>query len=360
MNNYARKIILLFFLFLTCILILSGCSHYKRGEAAEWFKENVVDETIAVSRDYTERKSEEGYTDRVWSAHLKDKHEIEFELISHPTYNLFMDYTMETTYHLEMGKYYLDHYLEEYPGSLDGLDIRESNHQHMLDISGIYDTHGEIRELCSELNCLEDYIARQEFPCSVEYSLAYREPLTFLNTSAPHGTAYRDTYVFETDNTESLEQSALKAFATYAATYRLATDQFTPEQLRDAVNANGNYRFTITRTDGTELCYPGLLLRYSDSMTFGCLYEVLSREGTYDVTGSPEEFTFTSAGGRTCSFSYFYHAPSKSWSEDSGYHTKEVYYYIEDGTQIPLTETPFIDNELFTELTGSTFRTINT
>ena len=105
MNNYARKIILLFFLFLTCILILSGCSHYKRGEAAEWFKENVVDETIAVSRDYTERKSEEGYTDRVWSAHLKDKPEIEFELISHPTYNLFMDYTMETTYHLEMGKY---------------------------------------------------------------------------------------------------------------------------------------------------------------------------------------------------------------------------------------------------------------
>ena len=49
-------------------------------------------------------KSEEGYTDRVWSAHLKDKPEIEFELISHPTYNLFMDYTMETTYHLEMGK----------------------------------------------------------------------------------------------------------------------------------------------------------------------------------------------------------------------------------------------------------------
>ena len=46
--------------------------------------------------------------------------------------------------------------------------------------------------------------------------------------------------------------------------------------------------------------------------------------------------------------------------EELNVNLNEVYYYIEDGTQIPLTETPFIDNELFTELTGSTFRTINT
>lgn len=359
MSKYARKLFLLFFLLLLCILTLSGCRHYKRSEAAQWFKENVVDETIAVSKDYTERKNDAGYTDRVWSAHLKDKPEIEFELISHATYSLFMDYTMETTYHLQMGKYYLGHYLEEYPDALDGFDIKESNHQYMLDISGIYDTYGEIRELGSELKQLENYITGQEFPCSMQYSLAYREPLTFLNENSPYGAAYHDTWVFGTDDADSIERKAQEEFARYAATYRLETEQVPSEQLQDAVNTNGNYRFTITRADSMELCYPELLLSSSDSMTFGCLYEVLSREGTYDAAGTPEEFTFTSAVGRSCSFSYSYHAPLECWSEDTGYYTREQYYYMEDGTQVPLTEDPFIDNELFKALTGCSFHTID-
>ncbi len=359
MKKYAGKLVLVFFLMLLCVLTLSGCRHYKRDEAAEWFKENVIDETIAVSRDYTERKNDAGYTDRIWSAHLKDKPEIEFELISHATYSLFMDYTMETTYHLEMGKYYLDRYLEEYPDALSGFGIEEDRGGRMLDITAVYDTYREIRTLCGELKQLENYIAGQEFPCSMQYSLAYREPLTLLNEASPYAAAYHDTYVFETGDADSLEKKAQDGFARYAVTYRLGTEQLTREQMQDAVNKNGDYRFTITRADGMQLCYPELILRYSDSMTFGCLYEVLLREGTYDVAGTPGEFTFTSADGRTCSFSYSYHIPLECWSEEAGYYINEQYYYTEDGAQVLLSEEPFIDSDLFTELTGSSFDLID-
>lgn len=378
------RIFLVISVFILCALALSGCGHYKRGEAAEWFRENIADMTVAVSKDYTETEDDDGNPCRVWSAHLKGFPQVEFELISYVTYGLFPDYSLKTTYYTEMGDYYLDEYKREYPGALNGFEFTESGYQDTINIVGIYDEIDEIEDMCDRFSHLSEYLSEQPYPVSVTYSLAYREPLTFTYTGAdPYVEyAYRDTYVWETaafkspvqeapaaedlylmtdvmETEEALRTKAEERFAEYAVTYRLEMDQFTEEQLESAVDYDAEYRFMITRPDGKELCYPDLTLRYSDSMTFGCLYEVLMREGTYDVSGTPEAFTFTAADGAECTFSYTYRLPASDRSVYGERADNDEFYYFRDMEVCLLSEEPFIDSELFKELTGCDFQMLS-
>lgn len=355
--------VLSFFLF--CAFAFSGCGHYSNREAAEWFQENVVDEGIMVSKEYTDRENSSGDSERVWTAHLKDLPEVEFELISRRTVSLFVTYDMETTYHLEMGRFYLENYKDSSPSALSGLETGTDISEEHLTVRGIYDTVSEIDTICREMGNLEDYIAAQEYPCQVTYALAYREPLTFDAAEEPFTMRY--TCVSEDGGAvpdslnagtlaDTLRNRARNAFAGYAAAYRLETDQFTEDQLDAAAGQYGSLRFSITRPDGTELCYPELILAYYDSMSFGCLYEVLVREGTFQVSGTPEEFTFTAANGSVCSFSYSYRVPVNSSDETSGGMPRlGSFYYLSGETKVLLTDAPLIDSERFSALTGLTF-----
>lgn len=359
--------VLSFFLF--CAFAFSGCGHYSNREAAEWFQENVVDEGILVSKEYTDRENSSGDAERVWTAHLKDLPEVEFELISRRTVSLFVTYDMETTYHLEMGRFYLENYKDSSPSALSGLETGTDVSEEHLTVSGIYDTVPEIDTICREMGNLEDYIAAQKYPCQVTYALAYREPLTFDAAEEPFTMRY--TCVSEDGGAvpdslnagtlaDTLRNRARKAFAGYAAAYRLETDQFTEDQLNTAASNYSSLRFSITRPDGTELCYPELILAYYDSMSFGCLYEVLVREGTFQVSGTPEEFTFTAANGSVCSFSYSYRVPVNSSDETSGGLPQlGSFYYLSGETKVILTDAPLIDSERFSALTGLTFDTLD-
>lgn len=359
--------VLSFFLF--CAFAFSGCGHYSNREAAEWFQKNVVDEGIMVSKEYTDRENSSGDAERVWTAHLKDLPEVEFELISRRTVSLFVTYDMETTYHLEMGRFYLENYKDSSPSALSGLETGTDISEEHLTVSGIYDTVSEIDTICREMGNLEDYIAAQEYPCQVTYALAYREPLTFNAAKEPFTMRY--TCVSEDGGAvpdslnagtlaDTLRNRARNAFAGYAAAYRLETDQFTEDQLDAAAGQYGSLRFSITRPDGTELCYPELILAYYDSMSFGCLYEVLVREGTFQVSGTPEEFTFTAANGSVCSFSYSYRVPGNSSDETSGGIPRlGSFYYLSGETKVILTDAPLIDSERFSALTGLTFDTLD-
>lgn len=359
--------VLSFFLF--CAFAFSGCGHYSNREAAEWFQKNVVDKGIMVSKEYTDRENSSGDAERVWTAHLKDLPEVEFELISRRTVSLFVTYDMETTYHLEMGRFYLENYKDSSPSALSGLETGTDISEEHLTVSGIYDTVSEIDTICREMGNLEDYIAAQEYPCQVTYALAYREPLTFDAAEEPFTMRY--TCVSEDGGAvpdslnagtlaDTLRNRARNAFAGYAAAYRLETDQFTEDQLDAAAGQYGSLRFSITRPDGTELCYPELILAYYDSMSFGCLYEVLVREGTFQVSGTPEEFTFTAANGSVCSFSYSYRVPGNSSDETSGGIPRlGSFYYLSGETKVILTDAPLIDSERFSALTGLTFDTLD-
>ena len=176
MKNRIAKRLFLFLLSMAAVLALSGCaSPHTRREAAEWFRENIADETVAVSKEYTERENEEGYTERVWNAHLKDLPEVEFELVSTGYYSLFFSYKMETDYDLAMGEYYLDRFLEGNPEALDRFEISPDRYTDELTLYAVYDTPSEIESLCHDIQRLDDYLASQEHPCRMTYALSYRQ-----------------------------------------------------------------------------------------------------------------------------------------------------------------------------------------
>ena len=65
------------------LLILCGCGkHYSRSDAAKWFRQQVLDEKIVVSKNHLDQENRDGYTDRIWMAYLADLPEVEFKLIS--------------------------------------------------------------------------------------------------------------------------------------------------------------------------------------------------------------------------------------------------------------------------------------
>lgn len=356
------RIVYSFFILFSILLILCGCGkHYSRSDAARWFRQRVLDEKIVVSGNHLDQENRDGYTDRIWMAYLADLPEVEFKLISHQYYSLFPASSMETTYHLEMGKYYLRNYQEQYPYGLDDVECQELSD--LLSVGKLYDNAAEIETVCLQLEHLNDYISQQEYPCRIRFGIAFQEPQTFVaapdTDSLSSHTSYVSVYnddenLTENDLTAVLEQKAIDALAEYAAVYRLAEEQVEEEQMERAVIRNSEKRFSITRSDGLLLCYPDLILAHGGAMSFGCLYEVLLREGTYQLTGTPENFSFVTADGLTCSFSYSYREASKTVSDNA----KEKFYYVVNGEKIILSGRPFIDNEHFLSLTGSSFKSL--
>ena len=357
------QIVYSFFILFSILLILCGCGkHYSRSDAAKWFRQQVLDEKIVVSKNHLDQENRDGYTDRIWMAYLADLPEVEFKLISHQYYSLFPASSMETTYHLEMGKYYLRNYQEQYPYGLDDVECQELSD--LLSVGKLYDNAAEIETVCLQLEHLNDYISQQEYPCRIRFGIAFRESQTFVADSDADTLSSHDSYVYLYNDDEELTEDSLSAvlelkakdaLAKYAATYRLEMEQVEEEQMEQAVIRNSKNRFSITRADGLLLCYPDLILAHSGAMSFGCLYEVLLREGTYQLTGTPENFSFVTADGLTCSFSYSYREASKTVSDNA---KEEFFYYVVNGEKIILSGRPFIDNEHFLSLTGSSFKSL--
>ena len=280
----------LYLIFSAAVLLLSGCSrHYTQDEAEKWFRENVVDAPIDISVDYTEEKGADGYTN-----HLKDLPQVEFELISDAGYSLWSTYSMDTTYHYEMGKYYLQEYRRENRESIPLLISSRRNN--ILSLETSYKDREELEQILGQMETFSGYLSRQKYPCEINYSVRFNELRTLVNGEYP------DTFS-NASSVPELRDSALKNFGEYAVVYQLNTDQFSEEELIAAADNMAAYHPVVTGPDGISVCYDDLLaLYYDDAISFGCLYEILVREGFSDIAGSPESFKFTGTDGKIYEF----------------------------------------------------------
>ena len=141
----------------------------------------------------------------------------------------------------------------------------------------------------------------------------------------------------------------------YSADYRLTADQFTSEELAEAVEYFGR-SFNITRADGSVVSYPDLgLSRFGYGMSFGTLYEVLSREG-FEPDGTPDAFSFTGVDGSEYEFSYWFNDQpyEVDWEDQS---VVNGYYYLKDGQRVSMDYYFYnhFRNGLFERMTGMTF-----
>ena len=344
--------VLYLFFSVAAALLLSGCSrHYTQNEAEKWFRENIVDAPVVISEEYTEEEGEDGYVNHVWTARLKDLPQVEFELISDAGYNLWATYSMDTTYHYEMGKYYLHEYRRENRESVSLLiSSRRGNY---LSLGTSYKDREELEQILGQMETFSEYLSHQEYPCEIYYSVRFSELQTLINGEYPET-------ISSTLTVPELRDSALKDFAEYAVVYQLCTDQFSEEELTAAADNMESYHPVVTRPDGISVSYDDLLmLYYDDAISFGCLYEILARENFSDTSGSPESFKFTGADGKIYEFSYdFSEQCTPEEIQGFGLNPVKSFYYLCDGEKISLNSCCGVTSEELQQMTGLTFQAL--
>ena len=243
MKKWVSENILFYLLFFSVCWLFAGAESITAADdAARWFRQQVLDEKIVVSGNHLDQENRDGYTDRIWMAYLADLPEVEFKLISHQYYSLFPASSMETTYHLEMGKYYLRNYQEQYPYGLDDVEYQQLSD--LLSVGKLYDNAAEIETVCLQLEHLNDYISQQEYPCRIRFGIAFREPQTFIADSDADTLFSHDSIcVSVTTTMKSLRKTACLQFLEQKAKDALA-------ELRSHLppgNGTGG-----RRTDGTS------------------------------------------------------------------------------------------------------------
>lgn len=304
------------------LALLPACrlEHYNKDEIAEWAQENIG-KSIYISSEYTERTNDEGYTDRVWTAYLKDMPDLKFEIISHKYWGLeSVSHSIESTYGYVYGKYYFEEYCANHETEFLPEYTEPVSYGYML--KAVFNDREHLPQLIDEAESISEYMIDAGIEENIRFAFDYNDPLAKVDDT--------DVSVFCgcAPNLDATEENILSEFAQYAADYRLTVDQFTEEELAAAAEEFGG-QFNITRADGTVVSYSDLSLsRFGYGMSFGCMYEVFTREG-FEVEGTVERFTFNGIDGSIYEFSYDFN--------DYLYEDDKVgYYYIKDGVKTPM------------------------
>ena len=93
-------------------------------------------------------------------------------------------------------------------------------------------------------------------------------------------------------------------------------------------------------------------------MSFGCLYEVLKREG-FRLPVPRRNLHSPIQDGEVCSFSYAYKEPLLVTDYGKEKKLSDIFYYLSNGNQVVLSQTPDITMEQFHSLTGLEFEEMN-
>ncbi len=317
-----KKALCIVLAFMLILSVFSGCrlSHYEEDEIAQWAKENF-DEPVKISSDYFTRPSSEGdYTDRVWTAHLKSNPDLEFEIISHEYWGMeSIAHSIETTYHYVYGKHYFDLYSNK--NSTDFVPSYDEVVTSSYRLEAKFDDRNDLSNIIDQAEDIGKYMEEKGIEESVRFFIEYNDPL--ITAKVSNVSEYADC----SSSLDDVEETLLNDFRLYAADYRLALDQFTEDEIIEAVS-NSKYGFAVIRTDGSEIVYPDLAeSRFGYGISFGCLYEILAREGFYPY-GTPENFTFMGIDGSYYEFSYDFN--------DYDFGGNTGYYYFKDGVKIPM------------------------
>lgn len=335
---------------LVCVFALAGlCScrleHFDRDEIVQWVQEHI-NSSVIVSNNYMERENEGGYTDRVWEAFLEALPDIRFEVVSHKYWGMeSVSHSIETTYYSVYGEHCFLQYTSENDTVFETYE--EQYEFGRYGINAQFADREGISSVAEQAEDIEEYMSNLGFGGCISYRISYDDPLDAVDDTDVCG-------VYSGDLSGVVPEMEHE-FALYVADYRLALDQFTTEELVEAV-AEQSRGFMLTRADGSVVAYPDISLsRFGYGMSFGALYEVLEREG-FEPMGTPDAFTVTGGNGSVYEFSYWFndYPYEVDWAKDG---TANGYYYIKDGEKIPMSYYFYnhFRSGLLEEISGMTF-----
>ena len=296
-----------------------------------WFEENVTDDEIVVEWTYA---TNEEY-DRYWEAYLKDLPEVRFRLYA--TYNgpgFFGEwkYGCSTNFYAVIEDYYFQQYLLEFPEKVEVFE--EIGWYEGWGVEALYSSRGELLYLYEEIEAYDKYLDEQEYTTYTKYILRVRESVTmeekespyvessavyYRNPDAGYGLGYATYFEgkYGEDHTiHVLLEEALMEYASYTATYRICMDEFTDEERREAEAASSIHKIMrfYKRDEHGEIIEEYLYedITVADNLvSYGALYEALSRIGGYEVNGDVMHFSFTGIDGRRYECAYLEEVPCR-------------------------------------------------
>ncbi len=313
-----------YLLLLLAVLPIGGCrlEHYDRSEIVEWADKNF-DKRVTISRDYIQRLNDDGYTDHVWEASLKDDTGLKFEIISHKYYGLeSVTCSIESTWRSVYGEYFFNQYTTEHHTEYAPAEQWNPTGRYL--IAAFFDDRIGMDALFAEAAQIEAFMEAFDAPDCLSYDLILNDPV-----GSPR---YTDvTERISGEKMEKVRDKLLMELALNCADHRFDLEQFTLEELENVIAEDGR-PFVLTLSDGSQREYSDLTLsRFGHGMSFGTLYEVLVREG-YDVQGSSADYTFTGIDGNEYRMSYSFN----DYPYNTGSGVMNGYYYLRNGEEVPM------------------------
>lgn len=315
------------FLFVMLSLLISGCAQpTDTNEAKKWF-EQEYGQKVLMSKNYFEREDDEGYTERVWTAYLKDYPDIKFEIVSDPSSGLFgIDYNLKTDFDYQFGKYYF----EEYKKLHDECELEIGNRDYTYNgvvLSGYYEDRSQIEPVCKMFEAFDEYLDDQPIAIYAQYGLGYKNIL--LDAKGDNDTI---ATIDADSSIDKLKSDALYEYTLYCIQYQINLDEFTPEEIEEVVSQQReNDKFVLTLPDGESVQYNDLMKRrFGYGLTYGTVYEVLRRNEYPTLKGDASHYSFIGADGSKYEISYDFNDALYA-ADDVEY---EGYYYLKDGEQV--------------------------
>ncbi len=305
------------------LFLLPSCKvqHFSESDISSWANKNIG-KNVVISKDYIERpSSDEGYTDRVWTAYLKDRPDMKFEIISHEYWGAeSVTHSIETTYGYIYGKYYFDEYLLNNTTDFVPRYTEPVTYDYYL--TADFSDRDDLSDVIDQAEEISKFMIANDIDDFVRFTVKYDDILASV----------KETDVIENTgcsaSLDDFEETLLTEYALYAADYRLDLDEFSYEELCEAVEKHGRTFEFIYPEGGGTTSFDVSLSRFGYGMSFGCLYEMLYTHG-YPVYGTVDHYHFEGIDGSTYVFSYKFN--------NYEYENGEVgYYYVKDSRKYPM------------------------
>lgn len=317
------RVILCIVAFILVAVLFSGCQrHFTRSEVIRAIEKRTPGLHLEVSKKYEERQTEpDGYIAHVWTAYFMEYPDVPFEVSSRTVYSMeHTIYVVGSTANAVFAQRCFDTYFK---GKETLLTAQVHNDTDFV-LYAVYQDKAQLKLLVEQIEGFEQELAKQPFPCTAQYRVGFKDSLGNLNSDMAALEIFSSEDKLDSD---AIEKRLLSSFTLYAVQYRVGTENFSDDELHDAI-AEHNWAVTILRADGTKAFYPDLAWSsHQKCLSFGTLFELLKREG-FSVTGTAQSFRFTGIDG--CEYTF---ERGKIMRNAAGVKT---FFYEKDGEQTPL------------------------
>lgn len=337
-----KGMVCLLCLLLVCsaILPMTGCTtkKYNRRDIYKYVQEVCGLESFTVSKEPILIEGEDGYTDRLWTVIVQDGSELTFHVLDDfhwgmesVTNDLRTDYDAVVLKQIAGDYTFTDMKLEH--------DTNDAFMESAI-LTGDFESREELVRLLDEMEAFLEQVAADgrgiRVPVRLRMESILRNRCSYeVDDGDFSDMLYPDegTGAYSLQRDEAMEQYLLSC-VDYRFEDQLAA--FTPQEIADAVSESQD-RISISRSGdkaGPYETYPDLCAScFSYGVSFGTLYEILSREGV-SVSGDSWHYSFTGTDGSVYEISYDF--CDYVYSDQNENEDETGYYYLKDGEETPM------------------------